>query len=90
MTAAAAPSLGIRHTTVARKFLRPGHAELRADTASVQLSRDPTPAQLAAESFPGTAADAVVAAVNSGSARRTIRNACGYAPGRIRPSCRSG
>ena len=66
-----------------------GHAELSADIASVQLSRDRTPAQLAAESFPCTAADAVVAAANSGvhagrSGTRTVT------PRRIRPSGRSG
>jgi hypothetical protein len=38
-----------------------------ADIASTHLSRERTAAQLAAESFPGTAADAVLAASNPGT-----------------------
>jgi hypothetical protein len=45
----------------------PRHTGLSADIASTHLSRDRTAAQLAAESFPGTAADAVLAASNPGT-----------------------
>ena len=66
-----------------------GHTGLGADIASAHLSRDRTAAQLAAESFPGTAADAVLAVSNPGthagqSRTRTVTSR------RIRPSGRSG
>jgi len=65
-SAAAAPSLpdGVvrsEHVTAASKD------ELTAETASARASGDRTAAQLAAESFPCTATDAVIAAATAGT-----------------------
>jgi len=65
-----------------------GQDKLNADTADAHAFSDRTAAQLAAESFPGTAADAVIAAVSSrtqagGPAARTAT------PHGVRQSSRS-
>ena len=66
-----------------------GHTGLGAEIASVHLSMNRTTAELAAESFPGTAADAVLAASNPGTHGRQSRTR-GVTSRRVRPSGRSG